>query len=403
VGKNFHEIFALMCLLVAIAYPCVGREKEVLCENGSGRFQEEFQSSGLSVLVRASRDGELANRKCEAELSWSKQDLIVATDAAQIDLDAFGVDLGTGNAIAAFQVKQSDAACCMQYQIYSLTNPPRLVRTITGGSYFSAGDTDLDGRVEIRTDDSAAVDGFEGLTLAELHDPPTIVLRFSGGKVLDVSSEFKSDFDSEIERLRRTLTVSDLRGFMRSDGKLSAKTPLPAEEMHHLRQAKSTVLEIVWNYLYSDREQEAWRALVEMWPTADVKRIQAEIVKVRARGIGAQVDGSSSRSLGRKRHAMIFDFVSQEFERNSQSTAAKPILLTRPAVSTTSGQVSSGLELAMVLVVDSAGKVRSAESEGKATLDPELVRATAGWKFIPAFKDRKAVACRMRLAVSMRQ
>jgi hypothetical protein len=36
-------------------------------------------------------------------------------------------------------------------------------------------------------------------------------------------------------------------------------------------------------------------------------------------------------------------------------------------------------------------------------VDPELINAALTWKFIPAFKDGRAVASRQRLAVSPRQ
>ena len=59
-------------------------------------------------------------------------------------------------------------------------------------------------------------------------------------------------------------------------------------------------------------------------------------------------------------------------------------------------------ELLLDLVIDSAGKVRSAEPAGKTKwADADLLRATEEWKFIPAFKGNRPVACRSRLAVSL--
>jgi hypothetical protein len=59
-------------------------------------------------------------------------------------------------------------------------------------------------------------------------------------------------------------------------------------------------------------------------------------------------------------------------------------------------------ELLLDLVIDSAGKVRSAEPAGKTKwADAELLRATQEWKFIPAFKGNRPVACRSRLAVTL--
>jgi hypothetical protein len=91
--------------------------------------------------------------------------LLVASEVAEVDVDMFGVDLEDNEAVASFQIKRSLMQCCMTYRIYSLQDPPRLLRTITGGQFFSAVDTNLDGHVEIWTDDASAVEGFEGLRL----------------------------------------------------------------------------------------------------------------------------------------------------------------------------------------------------------------------------------------------
>ena len=49
------------------------------------------------------------------------------------------------------------------------------------------------------------------------------------------------------------------------------------------------------------------------------------------------------------------------------------------------------------LVIDAAGKVRTAKPIGK--VDKDMLDAIAGWKFIPTFKNGHAVACRAHLAV----
>jgi hypothetical protein len=63
-----------------------------------------------------------------------------------------------------------------------------------------------------------------------------------------------------------------LSDFKNSDGQLSTLSPPKMEELHRLRMTKIKVLEIVWCYLYSGREQDAWRALADMWPAADFDR-----------------------------------------------------------------------------------------------------------------------------------
>ncbi len=397
-AKSFFLLLATMCLSQTPVH-------SVLCNGGDGAFAVEFRT-GIKVHVGAARNGGLATRACAAKLSWENQELLVAMAVSQLDLDAFGVDLGDGVPVAAFQIKKSGTDCCMEYAIYSLETPPRLLRTISGGEFFSASDRDLDGSVEIWTQDSAAAKGFENLALGELDSAPTVVFRFAHGQLLDVSAEFQSYFDIEIAGIRAGIHPQDLKEFKSSDGKLTTIPSVSPERLHRLRMVKIKVLEIVWAYLYSGREREAWRSLSEMWPPADADRIRVALVNARAHGIHAQASGTSSGPLrAKKKHVQVFDAASRT------GPAAKPevvppqaILLQRPPASEIQRQGPSEPELLLDLVVDGSGKVSSAEPAGKVKwVDPELINAALTWKFIPAFKDGRPVASRLRLAVSLRQ
>jgi len=154
---------AFLFLFLPMLSVCQSQTRSILCHDGNGIFNAEFRN-GVAVHVGAARErgvATLATRSCAAKLRWDGQELLVATGASQLDLDAFGVDIGDGTPIAAFQVKKSDSDCCMDYQIYSLEKPPRLLHTIKGGESFGASDKHLDGSIEIWTNDAAAVDGFE--------------------------------------------------------------------------------------------------------------------------------------------------------------------------------------------------------------------------------------------------
>ena len=384
---------------------CQTLGRSVLCNDGDGNFDTEFRT-GVRVHVGAARNGGLATRACAAKLGWENQELVVATGVAQLDVDAFGVDFEDGVPAAAFQIGKSDTECCLEYWIYSLKQPPHLLRTITGGAFFNASDVDLDGKVEIWTNDAAAVNGFENLSLGELDSAPTVVLRFARGQLLDVSAEFQSYFDDEIARIRGAIHPQDLEDFKGSDGRLKLTPSISAERMHHLRMVKIKVLEIVWDYLYSGREADAWRSLAEMWPVADVDRIRAALVSARARGIHGQADGSSAGpSRGRKKHAPIFDAVSRAGpEHKLEVIPPRAILLRRPPVSEIQQQSLPESERLLDLVIDAAGKVRSAKPAGKVKwVDPDLINAALTWKFIPAFKDGLPVASQLRIGVSPRQ
>ena len=389
---------AMLWLLTPLFCYCQWQPSSILCNAGSGTFDAEFVTN-VAVHIGGTKDGALATRTCAATLVWGNQSLSLATGATQIDLDLFGADFGDGIPVAAFQIKQSDSDCCMKYVIYSLHKPPRLLRTITGGEFFSASDIDLDGKLEIFADDAAAVQDFDKLALGELDLPPPIVLRFAHSHLEDVTAEFQPYVDRRISELRAAMSSHDLEEFKNSDGalaKISSQTS--AEDWHRLRVVKVKVLEIVWSYLYSGRENEAWKSLAEMWPAHDVDRIRALLLASRARGIHSQIDGATAFATKKRRRAQIFNAIDLSEPGGAlQVVPPRAILLQRPPVL----QQQGNREVTLELVVDQAGKVRSAAPAGPAkNIDPELINAALSWKFIPAVKNGRAVASRFRIAVS---
>jgi hypothetical protein len=405
---------AFILLSCVTASPCHAQSRNVVCRDGVGDFEAEFVT-GVRVRVGAARSGALDARVCAAEISWGDQNFAVAGSAAQADVDAFGVDLGVGAPVAAIQVKKSKSECCMEYKIYSLRAPPVLLRSITGGQFFSAADTDLDGRVEIWTNDAASVEGFENLRLGDLDFAPPVVLRFVRGRLLDASSEFQSYFDQKIADERAKLNPQDLAEFKNSDGKLAALATLPIGSLPRLRSVKVKALEIVWSYLYSGREKEAWRSLNEMWPAGDADRIRAALLNARARGILSQVDGMSTPiHAGHENHAKIFDgtivvtatpgLTPKGVKPKQEITPPKAILMERPPPVTAVEMELAQSESALKLVIDAAGKVRSVQVLGNVqAVDEGLIRSTSNWKFIPAFSEGQPVASQIFLGVSLKR
>ncbi|MFY9561178.1 MAG: hypothetical protein WAQ52_13165 [Terriglobales bacterium] len=272
-------------LIALLPNVCVAQVHDILCNAGNSSFEATFRT-GVTVSVGPQKDGEFSTRACHGTLSWGKQKLVIASGVAQLDLDMFGVDLGPGRPVGALTTAKSSDECCMTYQIYSLNEPPRLLHTITGGGFFEAADTDLDGDVEIWTDDSGAVDGFEGLKLGEIEFVPAFVLRLYQDRLRDASSEFQAFFDDVIKSVRSRVKPELLHDFRASDGRLQVNRDSSAPELvrlHKLRAVKIQALEVVWAYLYSGRERDAWQSLTEMWPAGDVERIRGEILKARWR------------------------------------------------------------------------------------------------------------------------
>jgi transposase len=377
---------------------CQSQAQSVLCREGIGSFGATL-GNGITVHVGAAREGGLAKRACAAKLSWKQQELVVEADAAEIDLDAFGVDFGIGAPAAAFQLKRSGTDCCMEYRIYSMQKPFRLFRAITGGGFFSAADVDLDGRIEIWATDARAVNGFDGLSLSEIDFPPMIVFRFEHDRLLDVSAEFQPYFEQEIARIQEEISPRDLQDFRNSDGKLSeTPTPANAERLHRLRVAKTMTLEIVWAYLYSGRDLEAWRALAKMWPPSDLERIRGEVMKAQARGLHRQADDTVSGPLLKKKKPVpIFDV------DKLSAAGSTPRVIPPRAIQLDLPPPQAGIgppnHMLLDLVIDAAGKVRSAEPTETAAYPREWSETALAWKFIPAFRDGRPVASRLRINV----
>ena len=413
--RSRAKALASLVLFCALASACHAQTGGVVCRDGTGNFESPFVT-GVTAQVGAARKDGLATRFCAASLLWDKGKTAVATGIAQADVDAFGIDLGLGTPVVAFQVKKTNGECCMTLQIYSLRKPPKLLRTITGGNFFSSADTDLDGQIEIWTNDAASLIDFENPEFAAPEVAPTVILRFVHGRLLDVSSEFQSYFDGQIATLRSALDAHDLLNFKNSNGRLPPTAYFSPEDLRrseNLLRTKIKVLQIVWSYLYSGREEDAWKSLADMWPPADLARIRAAIVAARARGIRAQADGVSAKiSSGAEKTTEIVDartlhvvqpgikFSGRTVEgKGSEIILPEPILIERRAPQNPSEDTLPDSELLLDLVIDSAGKVRSAQSD-EPSFNTSLKSETPRWKFVPAFRSGRAVASRIYFIVS---
>ena len=407
-------LFLLCSLFLSGAVTSAAQDADVTCDRGNGAYATTFQT-GITVSVSAVKSGAFSTRTCEATLAWTGGALEVAQSAYQVGIDVLGSDLGFRVPVVAFQIRSSETNTQSEYRIYSLKNPPALLRTLRGGSTYRATDTNLFGRLEIWTDDTKAVDGFEDIPAADLDFAPTVVLRVENRRLIDVSSEFQRHYDQQIAEVRAHLDAGDLDDFKSTDGRPSIAAIHSAARLQKLLRVKTQALEIVWSYLYSGREPEAWQALAALWPAADIDRIHSLLTSLRARGILAQIEGAEhKKSPGLfKLHADIYDITKPE-ERSSHDLASaislapagrpketaatepKSILLRRPSQSR-ENQAPLDANGLLELVVDSAGKVHSARL--LTGTDTSLIAATKGWQFIPAFKNGEAVACRFRLRV----
>jgi hypothetical protein len=404
---------SLPALLSLICVACAGQSatfatnptRFFVCDKGTGGYSGTLpQGSGtpgvtVSVSAAKQKNG-FAVRACQATLNWYDQQLVVAPEVAQADIDVMGADLGLGSLVVAFQIKATEDDPHIKYEIYSLNRPPQLLRTITGEDYFSAADTRLDGSVEIWTTDAGAVNGFESLPRSAFDVAPTVVLRFEDNKLMDVSSEFGPHFDAQIKLLRSQLDAQQLSDFKQSDGKLASHIPSAKAAPDALLAIKVKVLEIVWCYLYSGREQEAWDALTAMWPAADLDRIRAAIVVAQAHGLRSQVDGVSHQGPPQqKKHPFVFRHIpptgsnvpAEVREWLADTIPERLVWMAAPPHNPEHWDEHREMQL----VIDEAGKVRSVKVSGghqKDESNQDWIDSSAGWKYIPAYKDHHPIA-----------
>jgi hypothetical protein len=409
-------LFVWFCATASVSHAQVD---PTVCNAGSGDFEATFRT-GVKVEVGPARKDGLATRMCQGSLLWDKNSLIVESSVAEVDIDVLGIDLGLGVPVVTFQVKESATDCCSKLLIYSLQKPPKLLRTIAGGGVFSTADRNLNGDVEIWVSDASSLKDFEDNTFRKPELAPVAVLRFERGRLLDAGSEFQSTFDQTIAADRNAIAPGDLRAFKNSDGRLAASAHFSPEELRQsqdLEQTKVRVLQIVWSYLYSGREEKAWSSLADLWPAADFERIKAEIIRGRGQGVLAQVEGASAAGRSTANTATIFDL------RKQSATALPPpaggrrvaMMPAVPALTPTVvqpvpifiahgvGQGESGDDFPATgmldLTIDAAGKVRSFQATDPA-LEALVKGDTAGWKFIPAMSEGRPVASRIYMVVS---
>jgi hypothetical protein len=150
-----------------------------------------------------------------------------------------------------------------------------------------------------------------------------------------------------------------------------------------------------------------------MWPRADVERVKAAVVAARAKGFDALV-ASVAGPVDRRHHWQLTVYDTRGMNREIPPTAADGALtrLPDPETNLFEGLVDlSPQPIAMmrdemvrepemvVLVIDAAGKVRSAKMAGGRGRSA-AARVREGMEVIPAFKDGHAVACRTQMIIS---
>ncbi len=280
---------SLICLL-ALAAAGAAQPKAPDCFRGQVHAEPRRIGDFLIRLVSVADKKDPRYAACQVQVFSSQGPVFEATDHAMSIDEISGKDInGDGRPDVVFVgysggAPASDPACgtgaqgahcCWTYWIVSLGDRPGLLREVSNQTVIGFRET-ADRHVDLWAGDGA-FDYFACLSHAETVFP-MVFLRLKGRELKDVGPEHWDEYANQIAEARKKMTAEELRQFRE------------AKDQDELCEGNSRstipqVLAIVFADLYGGREQEAWKALDEMWPPADKERIRKLILQKRAEGI----------------------------------------------------------------------------------------------------------------------
>jgi hypothetical protein len=268
------------------------------CAQGSGEYQRNLWN-GYTVEFAPASAGNTAGQ-CHGAVKSADGAIVFEISAPEVMFnEVSGADLNNdGKPDVVIESHRARGQCCYTYDIVTPGETPTLVREITASVPLQFEDVENDGKIEITARDNA-FDGFDGLP-AEFAPHPQLIFRLRGSTLYYVSPSFWDQYQSAIDLARNSISKARLEKFKNpssggaTTGLMSQGGPQQGQasglEGRELNEAKGTVLEIVLDYLYGGKGEEAWKQLKAMWPYPDNVRIRQEILAARARGVLSEVN-----------------------------------------------------------------------------------------------------------------
>lgn len=263
VGKRCFILVFVLSLSIA----CAAQTPDDRCPSGSAFKSEATIDREISDFkVRITKDGS----SCRFEVRDVSGRVVMADSAASVEAlpEMYVQRIGTNDLIV--ETHSGAEHCCWTYFILSAVPAPRLVAKISNPypvEFIDYRGIELN---DLVTRDGGFID-FESMPY-NLVPAPTVYIRFVRGRPADMGALFKAQYDEEIAQARARIKPDALQYFH-------------SRNIYDDSEMASNVLRIVLAYLYSGREEQAWKELNAMWPPADVPRIKTEILKARANGI----------------------------------------------------------------------------------------------------------------------
>jgi hypothetical protein len=268
--------FSVASIFILIACAACSGQKVPSCPNSKG-YSRIHRISGFDVQISPGEKGSPTDQ-CRASIAKPRKarEIFVRAWSLWVD-DISGNDIsGSGTPDVVFDSYTGNQGCCFEYSIVSLGKTPTLLRKIRNQVpvHFLK---QPDGSVIIRGGDGA----FDLLLLPHAESVfPEVSLKLEGSELKNISSEFTPEYDEIIAKAEGELTQDALEKFRSAD----FHQQLYVDQ----RQTVERILTVVLNYLYSGREEQAWKTLDAMWPPADQSRVRSLILERRKRGLLAQ-------------------------------------------------------------------------------------------------------------------
>ena len=257
----------LLLLIALLPISAFAQTPDDACPRGSAfknaaSIQREI--SDFKVTISKRNDG------CAFEVRDARGQLVASGSDRTVEAlpEMYVLRIGTNDLVV--ETFSGGAHCCWTYYIVTHFGTPHLAAKIENAERIDF----LDYR-GIELNDLITRDGgftdFEQMPY-NLVPMPTAYIRFVRGKPTDIGPVFKALYDEEIAQARARIKPDALQYFH-------------SRNIYDDVEMASNVLTIVLAYLYSGREEQAWKELSAMWPPADMARIKSEILKAREKGI----------------------------------------------------------------------------------------------------------------------
>jgi len=257
----------ILVFLSLLSIACAAQTPEDRCPNGSafqGATTIHREISDFKVTISKRNDG------CVFEVRGARGQLVASGSDRSVEALPEMYVLRIGSNDLVIETSSGGPHCCWTYYIATQAGTPHLAARIENAERIDFLDYRGIELNDLITRDGGFID-FEQMPY-NLVPMPTTYIRFVRGRPTDIGSLFKLQYDEEIARARSRIKPDALQYFH-------------SRNIYDDVQMASNVLTIVLAYLYSGREEQAWKELAAMWPPADMPRIKSEILKAREKGI----------------------------------------------------------------------------------------------------------------------